>query len=160
MIFKTLWRKKPKLDDKSSEIINNSDKFNFKTTVETRFSDFDMMGHVNNAVYFTYLENARTRYWQEIVKWDWKKTGIVLAHAELDFIKPVLLHEKISIYVRTVRIGRSSFELEYKIVKNSNGSDEVCSTGKTTCIAVSYQDKRPTEIPAEERLRMINFEQL
>ncbi|PST82922.1 acyl-CoA thioesterase [Pedobacter yulinensis] len=160
MIFKTLWRKKPKSNDKESDLRNSSDRFNFKTAIETRFSDYDMMGHVNNATYFTYLENARAKYWREIIKWDWQKTGIVLAHAELDFIKPIQLNDQIGIYVRTSRIGRSSFELEYKIVKNSAQGEQLCSTGKTTCIAVNYQDKRPTAIPEDERSRMINFEQL
>jgi acyl-CoA thioester hydrolase len=54
MIFKTLWRTNPKEADKKADIINQLDSFKYKTALETRFADFDMMGHVNNAVYFTF----------------------------------------------------------------------------------------------------------
>jgi acyl-CoA thioester hydrolase len=47
MIFKTLWRNKSKSTDRKADIINQLDSFKYKTSIETRFADFDMMGHVN-----------------------------------------------------------------------------------------------------------------
>ena len=67
MIFKTFWQNKSKSKDKLSETKSFSDFYNYKTNISLRFIDFDMMGHVNNSVYFTYLEIARTKYWEEIL---------------------------------------------------------------------------------------------
>ena len=160
MIFKTFWRNKTKDTDKKTDIINQFDSFLFKTTIETRFADFDMMGHVNNAVYFTYMEIARTKYWVNAIKWDWKRTGVIIAKASLDYIKPILIDDKIHMYVRTSRIGKSSFDLEYLLVKIENGQEIVCSKGKTVCVAFDYQSKTSTAIPESEKNKMLIFEQL
>lgn len=160
MIFKTLWRTKPKQQDKKSDIVNNFDSFKYKTTIETRFADFDMMGHVNNAVYFTYMEIARTKYWKQAIDWNWDLTGVVIAQASLDYIKPVYLKDKISMYVRTSRIGNSSFDLEYMLVKHVNGKEEVCTKGKSVCVAFDYGTKKAAPVPEKERVKMITFEQL
>ncbi len=160
MIFKTFWRKKLNHEDKKADVVNQLDSFKYKTAIETRFADFDMMGHVNNAVYFTYMEIGRSKYWKQAIQWDWKKTGVVIASASLNYILPVLVDDKISMYVRTSRIGRTSFDLEYLIVKLVNGNEEVCSKGKTVCVAYDYESKGAAPIPEHERNKMIIFEQL
>ena len=160
MIFKTFWQKKSKINDKLAVLKTISDKFNYKTNIPIRFIDFDLMGHVNNSVYFTYLEIARTKYWEEIIKWDWKKTGIVIAHAEIDYISPIVMDDKIAIHVKTSRIGETSFDLDYQIVKLTGGVEVICSKGKTVCIAIDYTTKRPTAIPEAEKQKMNGFELL
>ena len=160
MIFKTFWRNKSKSSDKTTDIVNQLDSFQFKTSIETRFADFDMMGHVNNAVYFTYMEIARTKYWSHAIKWDWKTTGVVIAKASLDYIKPIFIEDKISMYVRTSRIGTSSFDLEYLLVKIKDGQEIICNKGKTVCVAFDYQTKSSGPIPENEKNKMMIFEQL
>jgi len=160
MIFKTFWRKKEKTEDKKSEITANSDIFKYRTDLEMRFTDLDMMGHVNNAVYFTYMEIGRTKYWQQAIHWDWKKTGVVMGKASITYIKPLHLGDKVSMYVRTSRIGNTSFDLEYLIVKTQNGEEIICSEGKTVCVVYDYETKSPVRIPDKERTKMIDFEQL
>lgn len=160
MILKTFWRNKTTEQDKTTAIMDQIDSFKYKTNIETRFADFDMMGHVNNATYFTFMEIARTKYWAQAVQWDWKKTGVVIAHASLEYIAPVFLEDKISMYVRTSRIGKSSFDLEYLLIKMLNGEEVVCSKGKTVCVAFDYESKSSVSIPEEEKTKMIIFEQL
>lgn len=160
MIFKTFWRNKTVKQDKTADIVNQIDSFKYKTNIETRFADFDMMGHVNNATYFTFMEIARTKYWKQAIQWDWKKTGVVIAQASLEYITPVFLEDKISMYVRTSRIGKSSFDLEYLLIKMENGKEIICSKGKTVCVAFDYEAKISTPIPEEEKNKMMIFEQL
>lgn len=160
MFFKSFWRKKEKLTDKKSVDFSNKDSFKYKTSLETRFADFDMMGHVNNAIYFTYMEMGRTKYWSHAIKWDWQKTGVVIGNASIDYITPIFINDKIHIYVKTSRIGTKSFDLEYLIVKEQNGSEMICSRGKTVCVAYDYNSKLPTPIPEKEKEKMISFEQL
>lgn len=160
MFFKSFWRTKEKLADKKSVELSNKDSFKYKTSLETRFADFDMMGHVNNAVYFTYMEIGRTKYWSHAIKWDWQKTGVVIGNASIDYIAPIFIDDKIHIYVKTSRIGTKSFDLEYLIVKEQNGTEIICSRGKTVCVAFDYATKKPAPIPDKEREKMVSFEQL
>jgi acyl-CoA thioester hydrolase len=160
MLFKTFWRKKVNQQDKATDIVNQFDNFKYKTSVETRFADFDMMGHVNNATYFTYMEVAREKYWKQAVHCNWTKSGVVVARASMDYIVPVLPEDRISVYVRTSRIGNTSFDLEYLFVKMKGNEEVVCSKGKTVCVAFNYQQRTAVPIPENERNKMILFEQL
>ena len=65
--------------------------------LQVRFSDCDMMQHVNNAVYLNYFEEARIHYFRQMLgmDWDWKKTGVILRKNELEYLKPVFLHEPV-----------------------------------------------------------------
>lgn len=160
MFFKSFWRKKEKSTDKKSVLISNTDSFKYKTVIEMRFADLDMMGHVNNAIYFTYMEIGRTKYWKHAINWDWKTTGVVIGQASIDYIAPIFLGDKVNMYVRTSRIGNTSFDLEYLIVKDKNGKEVICSRGKTVCVAYDYASKKPSAIPEKEREKMVRFEQL
>lgn len=160
MFFKTFWRKKEKQQDKKSVLVGHIDSFKYKTVIEMRFADLDMMGHVNNAVYFTYMEIGRTKYWKHAINWDWKTTGVVIGQASIDYIAPIFLEDKVSMYVRTSRIGNTSFDLEYMIVKEIDGKEITCSKGKTVCVAYDYSTKKPAAIPEKERNKMLAFEQL
>ncbi len=136
------------------------DDFKYKTRLEIRFQDFDIMGHVNNAVYLTYFEIGRTNYWKQAINWNWEKTGIVIGSATIEYILPIFLNEAASIYIRTSRIGTKSFDLEYIIVKTKENKEVICSKGTTVCVAFDYEQKKAIPIPAIERNKMIDFEQL
>jgi acyl-CoA thioester hydrolase len=160
MLPKTLWHDKADQVDKTADVVDEMDSFKYKTSVETRFADFDMMGHVNNSVYFSYMEIGRVKYWKQAIHWDWKKTGVVVGKASITYILPVFVEDSIQMYVRTSRIGNSSFDLEYLIVKLKHGKELICSKGMTTCIAFDYGARVATPIPVRERAKMIAFEQL
>jgi acyl-CoA thioester hydrolase len=129
-----------------TELFNDIDSYKYKTVIETRFADFDMMGHVNNSVYFTYMEIARVKYWKHAINWDWKKTGVVIGQAALKYIVPIFPEDQI--------------DLEYLLVKKKDGKEIVCSKGMTACVAYDNHKKQATPIPDRERNKMILFEQL
>lgn len=133
--------------------INLTD-YTYKTRIHLRFSDLDAFGHVNNAMYVTYFEVARTHYWEDIVEWDWEKTGIILARTEIDYIKPIVLQDTIYCYLRTSRIGNSSFDIEYVLIKEKDGQEIICTTGKTVQVAFDYKTNKPVPIPEEMKKRM------
>lgn len=115
----------------------------------------DALNHVNNAVYLTYFEVARTKYWRDLIKWNWDEVGIIVARVEIDFLKPITLNDEIRVYVRTSRVGASSFDLEYAIVSLNNESAEVVhSIGKTICVSFDYNINKSTPIPAIQRKNM------
>jgi len=128
--------------------------YHFKIQIPIRFADIDALGHVNNAIYLTYFEIARSAYWAEIIEWDWKSLGIIIRKSVIDYIKPIILSDIVYAYVRTSKIGNSSFELEYILVKNSNGTEEICTTGQTLCVSFDYAMQKPIQIPENQRLKM------
>jgi acyl-CoA thioester hydrolase len=134
--------------------------FNYKTLIPLRFTDFDALGHANNAVYLTYFEIARTNYWREVVHWDWRKVGIIIANAEITYIKPILLNDQIYAYVRTSYVGNTSFMLQYVLARVVHGCEEVCTTGSTVCVSYDYNINQKTIIPDYQRAKMLEFEAL
>ncbi len=143
-------------------IINKTEinSFKYKTAIEVRFADMDLFGHVNNAVYLTYFEVARSNYWNQIIKWDWQKMGIIIARAEIDFKRPLKLNEPLTAYVKTSRIGTRSWDLEYVLTTEINGEKLIIATGKTVQVAIDYKLNKTSVIPEPEKQRMIDYEGL
>jgi acyl-CoA thioester hydrolase len=122
--------------------------FRHKTPLEIRFVDIDAFGHVNNANYLSYIEQARIRYFNEVVKTpvEWEKQGIILARAEVDYLFPLTLRDTIEIYTRCSRIGNKSFDLEYLIVRAKDGS--IASKLRTVLVAYDYENQRSMLLPS------------
>ncbi|HEY1025372.1 MAG TPA: thioesterase family protein [Sphingobacteriaceae bacterium] len=135
-------------------------RYKYKTSIPIRFNDFDALGHANNAVYLTYFEIARSAYWKEIIEWDWSETGVIIASAEIQFLKPIVLNDEIFAYVRTTHLGTTSFTLEYALVRSVNGAEEICTTGSTVCVSFDYITNQKAPIPEGYRSRMLEFEAL
>lgn len=134
--------------------------YNFRTPVPTRFNDFDLFGHANNAVYLTYFEMARSAFWQEIIQWDWDAMGIILARAEIQYLKPILLNDPVQAYVRTSKVGTTSFVLEYTLTRGTGDNEEICTTGSTVCVSYDYTKNEKAPIPPAQLSRMMEFDAL
>ena len=134
--------------------------FNYKTVVPLRFTDFDSFGRANNAVYLTYFEIARANYWREVIHWDWTKLGIIVANAEITFVKPILMNDEIYAYVRTSDVGHTSFVVKYVLTRVVNGTEEICTTGSTVCVCFDYNIDQKATIPDYQRAKMLEFEAL
>lgn len=85
------------------------------TTVDLRFGDIDMLRHVNNARYLSFLEQARIQYAFDVLGWDgdWRTLNMILARTEIDFLRPLLLGERLQIATRCAQMGKKSFTFEY-----------------------------------------------
>jgi acyl-CoA thioester hydrolase len=124
--------------------------FRHHADVEVRFRDSDAMGHVNNAVYLTYLEVARQRYWTAVaphVPYD--RVPFVVAHAALDFRSPARTGEVLRVHLRTTWVGRSSFGLDYAIRERDTGRLVV----EATSVLVTYDYDAHRAMPVPDWLR-------
>jgi acyl-CoA thioester hydrolase len=133
--------------------------YKYKTPIAIRFSDIDAVGHVNNAVYLTYFEEARLKYWREIIKWNITEYGVIVGRSEVNYLKPIMLHDEVFCYVRTTRIGNSSFDIMHVLVKKTEHGEEICTTGKTVCISYDYNLCKSIPIPSKQRHQMIEFDE-
>ncbi len=120
---------------------------------EIRFSDIDFMGHVNNAVYFSYFEQARISYFRQLVggQWNWKQFGVLVAHNEIDYRIPVLLQDHIVIHVSVEAMGMKSFTLHYRIVRQDG---ELCASGRSVMVCFDHSAGQSIVIPEAWRAKM------
>ncbi|MGI8893199.1 MAG: acyl-CoA thioesterase [Bacteroidia bacterium] len=125
--------------------------FRHSCKIEVRFSDLDAFGHVNNARFLTYYEEARVKYFDEIVTVPvyWAKQGLILARIECDFRDAIKHGDELIVYTRCSRIGTKSFDLNYLIERKSKGKISVASTGMSVLVAFDYEKNSPMAIPQE-----------
>jgi acyl-CoA thioester hydrolase len=135
--------------------------FKHKSAVYIRFSDLDALGHVNNAIYLTYMEQARVLYFDEVIrpKIDWNKAGFILANAHVDYIKPILMNDKITILARVNRFGNKSFDMEYLFMRAVGDSFEPVAKGLTVLVAFDYETQESIGIPEAWKQTMLAFEE-
>jgi acyl-CoA thioester hydrolase len=110
-----------------------------------RWDDIDAFGHVNNAKYLTYIQEARF-LWSPLLE-------MVVAKAEVDYLVPIYVGGRfydITLWVE--QIGNSSFTLGYEVI-GDNGV--VHAKVKTVQVAVSMETKksRPLTDPEREFLK-------
>lgn len=119
----------------------------FETTVSVRYQDRDMMGHVNNAVYSTYLEEARIEYLTEGLGIEPNELSSVLAHLELDFEAPLVDAQEATVCLFVTDVGTKSYTFEYGIL---DGSDTV-ARAKTVQVWVDPETGTATALPEAVR---------
>ena len=125
--------------------------------VRVRFRDCDPMGHVNNAVYLTYLEMARTLYWKEIFHVEnFQDVNFILARAEVDYRSPAVVNDHLRVYIRAGELRRSSFDFHYVIWNLSQHKTAV--TARTVQVIYDYSQKKPTPMAPAMRSRILEFE--
>ena len=119
----------------------------------TLFRDLDPFSHVNNAVYLTYFEIARTLLWFDITGTRGaREIGFIVARAEVDF-RQQLGFEPIDIATRVGAIGNTSFDFVYEIRKN--GGKELAATGRVVVVLFDWARASKIAIDAELRRKLI-----
>jgi acyl-CoA thioester hydrolase len=128
--------------------------FRHRVEIVVRFADTDAMGHVNNAVYLTYCEIARIRYWTDI-------TGepialgtegaesLILAEARITYRAPAFHGEIVTVETRATRIGRSSFTLEHRLLACVKGeAPRLVAISESVLVRYDYASARPVALSA------------
>jgi len=122
----------------------------FLCDIQMRFRDLDPMGHVNNAVFLSYCELARTQFY---LKHKFKRglhdIDFILARAEIDYVAAAEWGDEIQVAVWPSKIGKTSFTLSYEIRETTSG--RVLATSSSVLVSYDYARKRPKEIPPDFR---------
>ncbi len=131
--------------------------FRFCHRLQVRFRDCDPMRHVNNAVYFTYLEQARFAYWREVIRVAHSdERSFILARAECDYKSAALPGEWLDVWLRTASIGRSSFAFEYEIVSDEDGRR--VASARSVQVMFDYVSNRSFPVPQELAEKLEEYE--
>lgn len=117
--------------------------------IQVRFSDLDIMGHVNNSVYLSYFEYARVAYFDQLLgeKWNWNSYGMLLKKNEVVYHKSILLHDEPLITIYTSHIGTKSFVFDYEITVKG----ELYTTGSS--LMICYDSVKNETIAIPEKLK-------
>lgn len=124
----------------------------FEHELEVRFRDCDGLGHVNNAVYLTYLEQARFAFWQRLTGIRGIPRSFILARVECDYRLQATAGDRLVVRLRVTAVGKSSFTLEYEIVNGR--TREVVATARTVQVMYDYDARRSMPIPDDIRARL------
>jgi acyl-CoA thioester hydrolase len=132
------------------------DGFRFVHAQEVTFRDLDVFGHVNNAVYLTYLENARIGYMREVLSIEsLEDLLVILATVRIDFRSRASLGEVLEIGARVSRIGTKSFDLNHDV----RGPDaRLVAVASTTLVTFDYRGDTTMPVPDLWRERIQSFE--
>jgi len=122
-----------------------------------RFRDTDAMGHINNAVYVTYLEVARQIYWARLdAHSDYRRVPFILAHVTIDFRSEALVSEVLESGIRLAWIGNRSFSFAYRIWEKT--SARVVAEASTVQVCYDYAAKKTMPMPEKLRRVFESFE--
>ena len=129
----------------------------FTMDVDIRFRDLDARGHVNNAVYFTYCEHARLRFYNiELQQNKLSEINFILAHTSCDFIKPVTLADQIVLQVRVKEIGNKSFALIYHLMDRMDTS-VVYARADSVLVCFDYEKNVSRPVPDELKAKLSEY---
>jgi acyl-CoA thioester hydrolase len=118
----------------------------FTTQIDIRWGDLDALNHVNNTLYFRYLEETRIRWFETLKQQVHKQNcGPVIVTASCEFLQMVTYPEKLEIRLHSDPPGRSSVNLHHDIIKTSN--NEIAAKGQCKVVWIDYQAQKSTPLP-------------
>ncbi len=129
--------------------------------IEVRYGDLDPQGHVNNARYLTYMEQARIGYIRHLGLWtagSFLEIGIILADVQVTFLTPILFGQPIQVGVRVTRLGNKSLTMEYALEDSRDTS--LLAKGSSVLVAYDYHLQATIPIPESWCAAISAFEAL
>ncbi len=130
-----------------------------KVDIQLRFNDADSLGHINNSVYLTYFDLGKTEYFNTVRGFNYleRKVDIVVAHIDVNFIKPVFLNDKVAVETAVTKIGNKSLNLEQQIICCKSG--EIKCKCNTTMVGIDFQTEETIRINDEWRKDIAAYEE-
>lgn len=130
--------------------------FRMRVPIAVRFRDLDSLGHVNNAVYFTYCEVARNTYWKKLFGLRrLSDVNFILAHAELDYRAQANGDSDVVVGIRVSFIGNTSFGFEYVVVEEGG---VLLAEGRSVQVTFDYKTNQKVAVPANVRDQILEYE--
>ena len=130
--------------------------------MEVRYGDLDPQGHVNNAKYLTYFEQARVSYLTKLGLFSkdqsFAELGVIIADIHIQFKAPVVWGAALKAGVRTAKIGGKSLTIEQCVADAE--SDKLYAVGTVVLVAYDYAIHETTAVPEAWRNSITQYEDL
>ncbi len=134
--------------------------YKFFHPMEVRYGDLDAQGHLNNAKYLTFFEQARVEYFTELGLFtkdqSFEDIGVVIADIHIKYEAPVFLGAQVKVGVRTVKIGNKSMALDQCIVDQT--TNEVYASGTVILVGYDYRSRKTIPVPDLWRDKTTKYE--
>lgn len=136
--------------------------FRFYHPVEVRYGDLDPQGHLNNAKYLTYFEQARIQYMIELGLFtkdqSFMEIGVIIADIHITYLEPIYFGKDIKVGVHVARLGLKSMTWEQNLMDAETG--EEFAKGEVVLVTYDYKQAKTIAIPQEWREKISEFEGL
>ena len=118
-------------------IIESLEDFLFHHNIQTQWKDMDSFGHINNAIYLTYIEDARTTLFK---RWNLKSQNksVIVASLKIDYFTQIKHPSKLIIGSKISRIGNSSFDIQSAIF--IDGLKKPAALSLVICVCYDYDN--------------------
>ena len=139
--------------------MNDALNYPYTHPITIRYADLDSHGHVNNASILTYLESARLGYYQAVGIWcpsHGMHTGIVVAHIDIDYLKPIFFDTEIYVGLKLADLGNKSFTLMFSVETVYNHL--LLARGTTVMVTFDNNTNTSIPVPQEWRNKLLQFE--
>lgn len=118
----------------------------YSIPIQIRFKDIDMNHHVNNAIYFTYMENARlVVLMDEMIKYHSEGMQFVVAEAQCKYKRPIKLNDKLICDVSFALVRQTAFDILYLFKNEESGL--IYAEGSTRMVLFNENTGRPLALP-------------
>lgn len=121
--------------------------FEHSVDLQIRFNDIDILGHLNNTVYFSFFDTGKAYYFEHIMggKMDWKRVEAVIANVDCAYISPIYFGEEIEVRTRCMEVHEKSFKLQQVIVEKKTG--EIKAAAETVMVSFDPETKKSMPVP-------------
>lgn len=122
--------------------------FRHSIDLQIRFNDIDILGHLNNTVYFSFFDTGKAYFFESIMKsrMDWQRVESVIANIDCAYVSPVYFGDSIEVRTRCTGIYDKSFKIQQVIVDKNSG--ELKGAAETIMVSFNPDTKQSMEIPA------------
>lgn len=122
----------------------------FVAHVEARWGDLDAFGHVNNAAYLVYLQEARVQWMRDVPDWHGAGGMPVVAAAQLNYRRPIAWPAPLAVQLSCMRLGTTSITLGHRIV-GAGDADCLYCDGHVVMVWIDPATGEPAPLPASIR---------
>ncbi len=140
----------------------NTKEFKSKTEISVRYDDLDTLGHVNNKIYLSYLEESRIKYMTDVLgfKKDSLAFDVVVGRIDISYLSPLYLNDTVFVYTRISRIGEKSFDFQCYVTKTENNKIVFAAYALVTMVSVDQKTGKTKPNEKEMVKAVLAFETL
>ncbi|MDE6143855.1 MAG: acyl-CoA thioesterase [Muribaculaceae bacterium] len=132
--------------------------FHDRTGVQIRFNDVDVLGHVNNTVYFAFYDTGKAHYFNSVggKPVDWKHVDMVIANVNCSFMAPIVFGEDIEVLTTCLSVSNKSMRILQLIRETASG--QIKSACETVMVCFDPATGQTSPVPEEWKKRACDFE--
>lgn len=120
------------------------------------WGDMDAFGHVNNVMYYRYIESARINYFDALNIFE-QKVLTVVASNQCKYLRPVFYPDQLKIAVRVDELRNSAMRMSYQLF--STAQNELVATAEAVIVCVDQENMQKAAIPEDIREKILKMEQ-